>query len=284
MAKKPKTTPKKQKSQSVKPFLKWAGGKAQLLKELHYRLPPKFGRYFEPFLGGGALFFSLQPKQAFLSDNNAELINAFSVVRDKVRPLIKDLQQHAYDSEYYYQIRRADQHPEFSEYSDVQRASRTIYLNKTCFNGLYRVNARGHFNVPFGKYSNPTIADESNLLACSKALKNVRLSCSPYTGIEQQVKRGDFVYFDPPYAPSSKTANFTAYTKGGFGAAEQKKLRDLCQRLDRKGVLFMLTNSHTPLIEGLYMGFDISLVRASRAINSNAKRRGLVNEVVITNY
>jgi DNA adenine methylase len=268
----------------VRPFIKWAGGKAQLLPELSRRLPTKYKRYFEPFLGGAALFFHVAPKDAYLADTNPELIDCYKVVRDDVESLIVELGRHRYDEEYYYSVREWDRKDNFASLPAVVRAARFIYLNKTCFNGLYRVNSKGLFNVPFGHYSNPTIVDTDNLRECSKALARVELVVSDYASVVDDVEKSDFVYFDPPYAPLSVTSSFTAYTKQGFGHADQEALREVCYRLDKKGVFFMLSNSATPLMQELYRDFTVHTVAASRAINSKAAERGPVSEIVVTNY
>lgn len=278
------------------PFLKWVGGKRQLLPELTSRLPASFNSYHEPFVGGGALFFHLArfshlsrqfPKlnsPVFLSDTNPELISAYEVVRDDVESLIEDLKQHIYDRDYYYQIRNSDRSPEFVLWSAVKRASRLIYLNKTCFNGLYRVNSQGQFNVPIGRYKNPRIVDEENLRACSQSLKSAQLSSASFQISTEKCQPGDFVYFDPPYAPLSQTADFTGYTQGGFGIDRQEELRDTCVSLHKRDVKFMVSNSDVPLIRKLYQNFRIETVQVSRAVNSNSARRGKVDEVIIRNY
>ncbi len=267
-----------------RPFVKWVGGKTQLLPELLKRIPKDIARYFEPFVGGGALFFSLQPKASVISDSNEELINAYQVVRDHVEELIPDLKQHLYEEGYYYGIRDADRLPEYKNWSPVTRASRLIFLNKTCYNGLYRVNSKGQFNTPFGRYVKPRIVDEENLRACSAALKNTQLSTHGFLGIEDGITSKDFVYFDPPYVPLSATSYFTSYNKEGFGLEVQRDLYALCERLDAKGIRFMLSNSSAPFVLELYKKFRIDLVGASRAINSKASKRGTVQEALITNY
>lgn len=267
-----------------RPFIKWVGGKSQLLPEILARLPERFETYHEPFLGGGALFFALQPDSSILSDINPELINTYRVVRDSVHSLIDDLKRHHYQEEYYYTVRNIDRSETFQKWTDVQRASRFIYLNKTCFNGLYRVNSKGHHNVPFGRYSNPTICDEESLLACSIALSNTNISVAPIGSLLDRARRGDFVYFDPPYAPLTTTSNFTNYAESGFGSSDQEALRDLCIELDKRGVKFLLSNSSAPLILELYSEFELEFVQATRAVNSNAKKRGKIDEVLVRNY
>ncbi len=267
-----------------KPFVKWAGGKSQLLPELIRRIPADFSRYFEPFLGGGALFFSLQPKKAVLVDINDALINCYQVIQDNVESLIEDLKKHRYQEEYYYQTRNVDRLPEYSSWGSIERASRFIFLNKTCYNGLYRVNSKGQYNVPFGRYTNPKIVNPENLSACSQVLQNAVVISDSFLSIENQVSPDDFVYFDPPYIPLNTTSNFTSYSKEGFDMSMQVALRDLCTRLDKRGIRFMLSNSSAPAVGDLYKGFTIEFVHASRAINSSASKRGKIKEVIIRNY
>lgn len=268
----------------AKPFVKWVGGKGQLLPQLMRKLPTKYGRYFEPFIGGGALFFALAPKRAHLFDINEELINTYVVIRDRVEELIKELKKHKYDEEYFYEVRSWDRERSFAKLSPAKRAARFIYLNKTCFNGLYRVNSKGYFNVPFGDYKNPTILDQENLRRCSQALKGAAIEVASYLSVESRVRKGDFVYFDPPYAPLSATSNFTTYTAVGFEGSDQQQLRDLVVRLSKKGVFVMLSNSSAPLILDLYANFAIELVDANRSINSRGQARGPVKEVLVTNF
>ncbi len=269
---------------ACRPFVKWVGGKSQLLPSLLNRIPARFNRYFEPFVGGGALFFALQPQQAFLSDINNDLINAYKVVQTQVAPLIRDLKKHKYESDYYYSIRNVDRLPIFQRWSPVRRASRLIFLNKTCFNGLYRVNSRGLFNTPFGRYTNPTIVDEENLRACSAALQTASLRTGPFDEVKKMAKKNDFVYFDPPYVPLSVTSYFTSYSAAGFDLAMQRLLFETCCALDRQGVKFMLSNSSAPFVLDLYKPFKVELIAASRAINSVGSKRGKVQEVIVTNY
>lgn len=268
----------------ARPFIKWVGGKTQLLPELLQRVPSQCDRYFEPFLGGGALFFGLQPRNAVLTDINGDLVTLYQVIRDDVEALIADMAQHIYDKDYYYSLRRIDRTSDYDTWSPVQRASRLIYLNKTCYNGLYRVNSKGQFNVPFGRYTNPTIVDADNLRACSQALQGLTIEQADFCQVRALAQPGDFVYFDPPYAPLSATANFTGYTKDGFDREMQYALRDLCRELDSKGVRFMVSNSSAPLVLGLYAEFKIEFVYASRAINSKPSKRGKIPEVLISNF
>jgi DNA adenine methylase len=270
------------------PFLKWAGGKTQLLPQLEplYPAPEGVRRYIEPFVGSAAVFFHvrslLRPGQVILSDNNEELIHVYRAVRDDVKSLIRRLSRHkaAHSREHYYAVRRENP----ARMPPSSRAARLIYLNKTCFNGLYRVNSRGEFNVPMGRYSDPPILDARNLRAVSAALRGVDLRVAHFSEVLEFARAGDFIYFDPPYHPLSATSYFTAYTKGSFGEADQRELARVYRELDRRGCLVMLSNSAAPLIEKLYKGFDVRKVYARRSINSNATRRGQIQEVVVLNY
>jgi DNA adenine methylase len=261
--------------------LKWAGGKSQLLGALSERVPrvPPFKRYFEPFLGGGALFFSLLPKRGHLSDVNDEIINCYQVVRDDVRALVEALGDHRYDEAHYYAVRDTDP----ARLGRIERAARTIFLNKTGFNGLYRVNRAGKFNVPFGRYAKPAICDEANLRACSAALAGMEISTSDFERAAGRAEAGDFVYFDPPYVPLSRTAAFTAYAPGGFGLDAQSRLAKLFAKLAARGVDVLLSNSDVPEIRELYAPFCIETIPASRVINCKATRRGPVNELLVRN-
>ncbi len=269
-----------------RPFLKWAGGKSQLLKEIRANLPLSFDRYFEPFLGGGALFFALQPKAAVLTDINTQLVNAFSVVRDDVDSLVAELAKHKerHSRRYYYKLRAADRQNDFWVWSDVEKAARLIYLNKTCFNGLYRVNTWGQFNVPLGDYKQPTILDEVNLRACSSALKEAKLKSASFEEVVEDACSGDFVYLDPPYFPLSPTASFSAYSKGGFTTDDHRRLKEAMAKLTIKGVRVMLSNSSAPFVLDLFKEFDIRFVESGRAINSKGDRRGKIKEVIVRNY
>lgn len=266
------------------PIVKWVGGKRQLINQLIENMPKSFNRYFEPFFGGGALFFELQPKNAYISDINSELINLYCVIRDNPNQLIVELSKHQISEEYFLRIRNLDRSDEYSRLTNIQKASRFIYLNKTCFNGLYRVNAKDQFNVPFGKYKNPKIFDKDNLLKCSNLLKEAKIKNESFEKILNNVKKGDFVYFDPPYAPLSKTSNFTSYTKEGFGIEMQIKLKELCDELNKKKVFFMLSNSDTEFINDLYKKYNINKILASRMVNSKAHLRGKISEVLVKNY
>ena len=268
----------------AKPFLKWAGGKRQLLSELLPRVPENAQRYFEPFLGGGALFFELTPSSASLSDVNSELINAYRVVRDSPQELLAVLAEFSNDEQEYYRVREWDREEAFTERSELERAARVLYLNRSCFNGLYRVNSKGQFNVPFGKYKNPKFADPSTIFACSKALQGVELQVCSFEQIEAAVEKNDFVYFDPPYVPLSSTSSFTSYAQGGFGSEEQHALAALFARLSEKGAFVMLSNSSAKETKELYQDFLIEEVAATRAVNSKGDRRGPVPEIIVRNY
>ena len=285
----------------VEPVLKWAGGKTRLLPELVRRLPAAFlaaqaavsdvatvgtrtrrtrtPRYFEPFSGGAALFFHLRPHHATLTDCNEELIHLYRVVRDDVEALIDELSQHPHDRTHYYSVRAQNPH----ELDPIERAARMVFLNRTCFNGLWRVNKRGEFNVPFGSYTNPTICPEDRLRAASRALAGVTLEVMDFEAATANAKAGDFVYFDPPYVPLTRTASFTAYTGLGFGLPEQQRLAELFTKLTSRGIHCMLSNSDTPLVRELYAGHRIDRVLAPRSISRDASRRDAVGEVIVTN-
>ena len=265
-----------------RPFLKWAGGKGQLLPELLARLPKQFRAYHEPFVGGGALFFELYAlgrlkAAVHLTDRNPPLIDTYETVRTDVDAVIRRLRRHRNDEAAFYRVRGQDPR----RLSPAARAARVIYLNKTCYNGLYRENRSGEFNVPFGRYVNPAICDAENLRAVAAALEGATLSCAPYEAVLDRAAPGDLVYFDPPYQPVSATSSFTAYHRDGFGPADQERLRDLFATLAGRGVHVLLSNSDTPLVRSLYGSFAIDRVHASRAINSRADRRGKVAEVIV---
>ena len=273
-----------QQNKETYPLVKWVGGKRQLMPELLKNMPISFKRYFEPFIGGGALFFELQPYNAYISDMNEELINLYCVVRDNVFELITDLNKHKITKEYYIKIRNLDRTSKYKKLTNVQRASRFIYLNRTCFNGLYRVNSKGEFNVPFGNYKNPKIIDVDNLLNCSSLLKNTEIKHADFSAILECAQKGDFVYFDPPYVPLNETSSFTSYTKNGFDMEMQIKLNEVCNELNSMGVKFMLSNSDTTVINELYSNYRIEKVLASRQVNANAEGRGKITEVLVRTY
>ena len=250
------------------PIVKWVGGKRQLMFELLKNMPKSYNRYFEPFIGGGALFFELQPQNGYISDMNEELINLYLTVRDNVYELISDLNKHEVSKEYFLEIRNLDRTEKYSTVSNIEKASRFIYLNRT----------------PFGNYKNPRIVDADNLINCSKLLKDTEIKCADFSAILEKVKKVDFVYFDPPYVPLNETSSFTSYTKDGFDIDMQFKLREVCDELDSKGVMFMLSNSDTNLVNELYANYEIKKVFASRAVNANANGRGKITEVLVRNY
>ncbi len=262
-----------------RPFIKWAGGKRQLLPSLLQHAPPKPPRYFEPFIGGGALFFALRPKRAVLADVNARLIRTYKGVQNDVEEVIRLLRSYPHNPTFFYRFREEN----IDKGSDAEVAAWFIYLNKTGFNGLYRVNRDNRFNVPFGRYANPNICDEPTLRACSKALAGTELLVEDFEKVVVKAKRGDFVYFDPPYAPLSTTSSFTSYTSSGFGEAEQTRLRDTAKKLKKRGVRVLLSNSSAPFVRNLYAdGFDLIEVLATRVVNSKATARGAIVELLIT--
>ncbi|HBV98179.1 MAG: hypothetical protein JL50_00275 [Peptococcaceae bacterium BICA1-7] len=266
----------------AQPVIKWAGGKRQMLSRYQDYFPGDFSAYHEPFLGGGAVFFHLAPAVAYLSDYNDELVNMYRVLQTDVDRLIEDLSRHSNEEDYYYSLRSAD----VSRLSEVQRASRLIYLNKTCFNGLYRVNKKGEFNVPFGRYKRPKFLDADLLLAANRALSGAKIFRADYSVVLDNARPGDFVYFDPPYFPLSRTASFTDFTNLSFGAREQEKLADMFNELHQRGCLVMLSNSDTPFIRELYgrYGRGVIALTANRSINSKGDRRGPVGELLICSW
>jgi DNA adenine methylase len=285
----PGPSPKPSPPRNARPFLKWAGGKQQLLAQLEPYFPPAFDRYLEPFVGGGAVFFHLWnagrlPVRVSLFDTNEEIVNTYTAVRDHLDELVEQLAVHKarHGEEYYYHIRAQDRRP--TRLSDVQRAARTIYLNRTCFNGLYRVNSKGQFNVPLGRYRNPAIVRRDVLQAASEALRNVDIQVKGFHQMVDLARPSDFYYFDPPYDPVSKTAHFTGYTSSAFGEQDQRDLADVFAQLAQQGCLCMLSNSHTPFILDLYRDYRIETVYAKRIVNSDVSGRGRVKEVVIMNY
>ena len=267
-----------------KPVIKWVGGKRQLLNELKKYMPEKFNTYFEPFIGGGALFFDLKLKESFINDYNSELTNLYEVIKNKPQELIKDLKKHQNNAEYFYEIRGIDRTEKYKRLSKIKKASRFIFLNKTGFNGLYRVNKNGQFNVPYGKYVNPNYIDEENILECSEFLKSTTILNGDFENIKKYVKKGDFVYFDPPYVPLNETSNFTGYTDKGFDEDMQFRLKEFCDYIDSIGAYFMLSNSHTEYIKELYNNYELVTVQANRALNCKANGRGKINEYLVMNY
>jgi DNA adenine methylase len=275
-----------QRPREAAPFVKWAGGKGRLLSQLRPLLPSggEHMRHVEPFVGGGALFFSRRPERALLTDINPALVTTYSAIRDDVQGVIAALRgfAHRHSKDSYYQVR--ERYNRTRRVSTSRRAAMFIYLNKTCFNGLHRVNRKGEFNVPAGSYKNPRILNEDGLHAASRALQGAQLKCAPFDALLENAKPGDFIYFDPPYEPVSETASFTSYARDGFSQDDQTRLRDVYEALDRRGCKLMLSNSDVPFIRELYNGFNIDTVAAPRAINCDATKRGKVSEVVVRNY
>ncbi|BAH07087.1 DNA adenine methylase [Clostridium kluyveri] len=271
----------------VEPVVKWAGGKRQLLPELKKYIPKNISTYYEPFLGGAAVLFDIQPKKAVVSDINEELINLYMAIRDNVDELIEDLKKHKNTPDYFYKIRGLDRETSiYSKLTKVERASRIHYLNKTCYNGLFRVNMAGQFNSPFGNYKNPNITNEITIRAVSKYLNeaNIKLKYCDYEETLKSIRKGAFVYFDPPYDPVSNSSNFTGYAKGGFNRDEQWRLRNVCDKLNSKGIKFLLSNSSTDFILDLYKDYNTKIIQAKRFINSNGNKRGEIDEVLVRNY
>ncbi|BAY11278.1 DNA adenine methylase [Calothrix sp. NIES-2098] len=266
-----------------RPFLKWAGGKSRLIQQYIPYLPTKYKTYFEPFIGGGAVFFYLQPQAAVITDINAELIITYRCVRDKVEELIGLLQEHKtrHNRDYYYSVRANPGS------TDLEKAARLIYLNKTCFNGLYRVNSKGQFNVPIGRYENPNICDEYLLRSASAALSHTEIKQADFVEVLNHATNSDnFVFCDPPYHPISSTSYFTGYNRDSFSKADQERLRDTCATLANRGVQVMICNSDCEFIRNLYqeINFNIYPIAAARSINSNTKKRGTIYELLITSY
>ena len=273
----------------LQPILKWVGGKRQLLPEIEPLIPKHITTYVEPFLGGGSLLFSLQPKKAIVNDYNKELINVYRIVKEKPEQLILNLKEHEEKNEesYYYNLRELDRDGEsFSSLTEVDRAARIIYLNKTCFNGIFRVNSKGHFNTPYGRYDNPNIVNEERILAVSKYLNNnnIKLLSSDYKLALKHLRKGAFVYFDPPYMADTSSSSFTGYTANGFDQGEQERLKGNCDLLNQRKINFLLSNSDTDYIRELYKDYNIKTIQAKRLINSKSEGRGEVNELLIYNY
>ncbi|MEM6613548.1 MAG: DNA adenine methylase [Cyanobacteria bacterium P01_C01_bin.72] len=273
----------------AQPFLKWAGGKRQLLPAIKEYLPKKFGQYYEPFIGAGAVLFSLQPKKSIINDTNSELINCYLTIKDNPEELLDLCQEHRANNskEYFYLLREQDRRDDFKDRSPLERAARIIYLNKTCFNGLFRVNSSGQFNVPYGNYANPVIADPAVIRSVSAYLnqRDVRILEGDFAKAVSTARKGAFIYFDPPYHPISDTSSFTGYSVNGFGEAEQIRLKELCDKLTERGCQVLVSNSSADLIRDIYLDpkYEIVEVKATRAINAVASRRGRINELLIHN-
>ena len=272
-----------------KPFVKWAGGKRQIIDKLKKFIPDEFDTYYEPFIGGGALLFELSPKKAVINDSNKELMNVYECLcdEDKFKKMCNVLNHYEmqHSEEFYYEIRNKDRNVNsYNRLSDYTRAARTIYLNKACFNGLYRVNSKNQFNVPFGKKNKVNTYEGSNLITVSNYLtmNDIKILSIDFEEAVKDAKKGDFIYFDPPY--DSDTSTFNNYTEEGFGKEEQKRLAKVFKDLDGRGCYVMLSNHNTILINELYKDYNINLIEAKRNINANGKHRGKVEEVIITNF
>ena len=278
-------------TQKYQPFIKWVGGKRGLLKQLLPLFPKEFNNYHEPFLGGGAVFFELysmgylKDKKIYLSDINSELINAYNVVKNNPVDLISNLEvyKEKHSKDFYYEIRALDREDGFLKMSELERATRFIYLNKTCFNGLYRVNKKGYFNTPIGSYKNPNIADKDTIFSASEALQNAIITNATFNEVQIKVKSNDFIYFDPPYYPLTETANFTSYSENDFLDEKQKELFNVFDNLSQNNCYVLHSNSDTEFIKKLYCKHNISIVKANRFINSKSNGRGKINEVLIRN-
>lgn len=271
---------------NLTPILKWAGGKRQLIPQIRKYLPDEYNDYYEPFVGAGALLLELQPQTAVINDFNDELINVYHVVKYNVDELIDSLKLHKNEEEYFYKIRELDRINEFVQLNNIQKASRFIFLNKTGYNGLYRVNSKGQFNVPFGKYKKPLIINEEGLRNLHEYLNNnnIMILNGDFEYAVKTAAKGDFVYFDPPYDPLTTTSSFTAYSKEGFNRTDQERLYRVYKELDERGCYVMLSNSATDFIKVLYKEYNVNIVTAKRNINSKGTGRGAIDEVLITNY
>lgn len=268
------------------PFLKWAGGKRQLLPEIKKHIPDNINTYYEPFVGAGAVFLDLQPQTAVINDINSELINCYKVIKDNPEKLILELSNFINSEEEFYKVRNWDKEKGYEKRSDIERAARTIYLNKTCFNGLYRVNSKGHFNTPYGKYKNPSFIQEENIYNLSKYFKSTKIQFlnKDFENVLKEAKKGDFVYLDPPYYPINKTSSFTGYSQNGFSEKEQIRLKSVLDVLNSKGVFFLLSNSCCDFIKNLYKNYEIIEIFAKRNINSVGNKRDSVKEVLVKNF
>ncbi len=278
------------KNMCMSPVVKWAGGKRQILEKLKANLPEKFNSYFEPFIGGGALLFDLAPKNATINDVNQELLAIYTCLKDDelYRLMLEELDKHEkyHSEEYYYQVREWDRDPRFELEPLWKRAARAIYLNKSCFNGLYRVNAKGYFNVPSAKKEHVVTYSKANMEEIHEYFKddNVTILSGDFVEATRNAHEGDFVYFDPPYDSWEDKESFTAYSKFDFNKDDQRRLADCFKDLTNRGVKCMLSNHNTAYINELYNGFNIQIIKAKRMINANAAGRGAVEEVIITNY
>ncbi|CEL90873.1 DNA adenine methylase [Streptococcus sanguinis] len=278
----------KLKYYNLQPFTKWTGGKRQLLGELRSYMPETYSRYFEPFVGGGALFFDLAPEKAVINDFNEELINAYRQIKNNPAELINLLIKHKENNskDYYLELRSADRDGRISRMTGVERAARILYMLRVDFNGLYRVNSKNQFNVPYGRYKNPKIVDVDLLYQISEYLNenDIEILQTDFAEAVKDAQTGDFVYFDPPYIPLNETSSFTSYTHEGFSYEEQVRLRDTFKELTERGVYAMLSNSSSPLVEELYKDFNIYFVEAQRTNGAKSSSRGKISEIIVTNY
>ncbi|MDO5088559.1 MAG: DNA adenine methylase [Leptotrichiaceae bacterium] len=269
----------------ISPILKWVGGKRQILSEIMPLINKKYSTYVEPFVGGGAVLFELQPKKAIINDLNKELINVYMTVRDFPEELIEELKKHDEQNteKYFYKLRALDRESDYETISNIEKAARIVYLNKTCYNGLYRVNSAGQFNTPYGKYKNPNIVNESAIRAISKYFRevNIEIRQGDYKEILKGLRKSSFVYLDPPYMPISSSSSFTGYTENGFSYEQQVILKQECDKLRKKGISFLQSNSDCSEIRELYKEYEIKSVKAKRSINSIGNKRGEINEVLI---
>lgn len=277
---------------TVKPIMKWVGGKRELLPDLRKNIPSSFDKetntYYEPFIGGGALLFDILPHHGVINDSNEELINLYTVVKNDVDSLVREVSSYPYDKDFYYSIRELDRREGFPDFlSDIKRAARTLYLNKTCFNGLYRVNKKGQFNTPFGKYSNPTICKEDDLKDVSSYFNDndISIMSGDFAQCIKDAQEGDFVYLDPPYVPLSKTSSFTSYTKEGFEDCDQKRIKSIIDDLSNNGVYVLMSNSSSSDVFDLYSSdYNVETVKVARKVNSKAHKRSKIDEFLIKNY
>ncbi|MCT6890374.1 MAG: DNA adenine methylase [Lactobacillus sp.] len=275
-------------SKNLSPVTKWVGGKRQLIPELTDKAPKSYNRYFEPFVGGGALLFQLAPGEATINDQNAELINIYRSIKNDPKTLLLCLEEHQRNNskEYYLYIRAADRDGRIEQMSNVERAARILYMLRVDFNGMYRVNKKGQFNVPYGRYKNPKVANSENIMAVSQYFNDsdINILNEDFSKAVSNATKGDFVYFDPPYIPLSETSSFTAYTEDGFEKSDQIRLADQFFSLAEKGVKVMESNSDTKFTRELYKDANIHVVKAKRMINAQADGRGKINELIITSY
>ena len=265
----------------AKPFLKWAGGKGRLLGKLNKFFPKNYNRYFEPFIGGGAIFFHLNPEKAIINDLNEELVNLYKIIKDIPEELMEELdklQNKVSDKDFFLKMRSKKPKKE------LEQAVRMVFLNRTCYNGMYRVNSKGEFNVPFGDMGNPKLYEKKNILACSHTLKKTIVLNEDYKKLNRRIRENDFVYLDPPYVPLSETAHFTSYTSEKFGEEQQLELLKFCEKIDKKGGLFMLSNSYNEFTEKLYRKFNINTIKAARSVAAKSESRAEIKEIVVTNY